>query len=262
MYICFSVLTLCYLNRFFFHFPEKHIARRIQNPSDFRSTEETANAYDLETDGNPSNYHASKPFVRLQSLQNNETDTVSESGILSRSDTQGLIDTSAKSSLHDSQADDDVKLPISLPDAADCKDTVVSSVVVLSKSVKTLLTTPSQSKRSRSSMSESVERPFPCSVCGKSFKRKFHMTEHVKTVHSKDGGKFHCTICERTFTRRHGLNQHLEMHANSHKKFPCKICFRKFSRRSDATRHEAIHFAKDANTGSLRMPTTRDGSCV
>ena len=48
------------------------------------------------------------------------------------------------------------------------------------------------------------QRQFDCDVCGKSFNRKCHLSEHVTAVHKKER-PFECPICFKSF----GKNRHV-----------------------------------------------------
>ena len=77
-----------------------------------------------------------------------------------------------------------------------------------------------------------AERPFPCDECGKTYKSKNSLREHVKIVHMKSAVRqaitIHCPTCGKVFHQKghyytHDYIQHKGMRAKCKK---CKIDFR------------------------------------
>ena len=82
------------------------------------------------------------------------------------------------------------------------------------------------------------ERPFPCDVCGKAFRRQDHLRDH-KYTHTKD--KPHkCGSCDKGFCQSRSLAVHKILHseAYSHK---CPICKLPFAQRSSCKTHLLTH---------------------
>ena len=82
------------------------------------------------------------------------------------------------------------------------------------------------------------ERPFPCDVCGKAFRRQDHLRDH-KYIHSKDK-PFKCEECGKGFCQSRSLAVHKILHseAYSHK---CPICKHTFPQRSSCKTHLLTH---------------------
>ncbi|XP_025045989.2 uncharacterized protein LOC112547605 isoform X2 [Pelodiscus sinensis] len=104
------------------------------------------------------------------------------------------------------------------------------------------------------------EKPFPCGLCGRWFRRRSHLNEHLR---SHTGEKpFPCRLCTKKFTRRSTLTKHQQTHAQpglhpaqdrqplrkpprrsppAAKPYPCRACHKSFSTQAYARWHERAH---------------------
>ena len=73
-------------------------------------------------------------------------------------------------------------------------------------------------------------------------KGKFYSIQknEIKRIHSVDK-PFQCQICDKTFTRLYHLRVHQRIHSGN-KPFECKICNKKFVSSSDLRTHERTHY--------------------
>ncbi|XP_017049965.1 zinc finger protein 287 [Drosophila ficusphila] len=69
-------------------------------------------------------------------------------------------------------------------------------------------------------------RAFKCTMCPKDFKKKVHLTDHVKG-HLNIRDKI-CNVCGKAFYSGHSLIRHRQIHSDV-KKFVCKLCDSRFS---------------------------------
>ncbi|XP_073536146.1 uncharacterized protein [Phyllobates terribilis] len=97
-----------------------------------------------------------------------------------------------------------------------------------------------------------VDRPYPCSKCGKCFIVKSHLVTHAKT---HTGVKpFSCSECGNFFTRKSNLVAHQRIHTGE-KPYSCSECKKCFVSKSHLVTHQKIH------TGEKPYTCSECGKC-
>jgi len=82
------------------------------------------------------------------------------------------------------------------------------------------------------------ERPFPCNICGKSFRRQDHLRDHTY-IHTKEK-PYKCNTCQKGFSQSRSLAIHKILHSESYS-HKCPICKIPFGQRSNLKTHLLTH---------------------
>ncbi|XP_028320793.1 PR domain zinc finger protein 10 isoform X1 [Gouania willdenowi] len=82
-------------------------------------------------------------------------------------------------------------------------------------------------------------RPFKCSHCGKAFREKDKLEQHLR-VHGRDAYAFSCHICSKSFLSDSALEDHLLVHTES-RTYACLLCPENFERLELLKEHVRIH---------------------
>ncbi|XP_029428848.1 PR domain zinc finger protein 10 isoform X2 [Rhinatrema bivittatum] len=83
-------------------------------------------------------------------------------------------------------------------------------------------------------------RPFKCLQCGKAFREKDKLDEHLR-IHGQDGNcPLTCEICNKGFISTSSLENHMKFHLDQ-KTYTCIFCAESFDRLDGLKDHVAIH---------------------
>ena len=81
----------------------------------------------------------------------------------------------------------------------------------------------------------------PCKICDKSFLAVRSMKKHITEVHiSSDFKPFSCTLCDKSFKRKSHLSVHRNLHY-SENSFNCTYCGKEFKQKGSCKDHELSH---------------------
>ncbi|XP_055382319.1 zinc finger protein weckle-like [Condylostylus longicornis] len=100
-------------------------------------------------------------------------------------------------------------------------------------------TTPASENDSNYDLSEVEEKKFECPKCGKCFKFKRYVGEHIRRVHKKDR-RYICDVCKMEYETKKDLTDHFSTHKEE-RKYKCSICEKDFKKKQDLRIHAAVH---------------------
>ncbi|KAI8046411.1 zinc finger protein 236 [Drosophila gunungcola] len=108
-----------------------------------------------------------------------------------------------------------------------------------------ILPLPNQEGENASSNANEAFLPPPtaaliCPTCKREFKKKEHLTQHVKLHAGLRPFKCSEEGCDKTFSRKEHLSRHLISHSGQ-KMYTCEVCKKPFSRKDNLNKHKRIH---------------------
>ena len=78
-----------------------------------------------------------------------------------------------------------------------------------------------------------------CKICGKTYKSKYLLRSHVRTMHEKPKSSLKCDLCEKVFTSKSGLYDHKRV-THEGFRYECKMCDQKFMTSNTLVKHNRI----------------------
>jgi KRAB domain-containing zinc finger protein len=86
------------------------------------------------------------------------------------------------------------------------------------------------------------EKPFSCTLCGKSFAQRSNLAYHRQNKHTEgvDTDKekmLSCSQCGKFFVQKSGLSRHKRVHTGE-KPYSCTLCGKAFARWDNLSAHQ------------------------
>lgn len=78
-----------------------------------------------------------------------------------------------------------------------------------------------------------------CEKCGLKFKYLHQLQDHISITHNKIR-QFLCSQCPKTYARKTHLSDHIRSHSLQ-RDFICTICAKSFRRSQELSRHKLLH---------------------
>uniref|UniRef100_A0A8B9K2I6 PR domain zinc finger protein 10 n=1 Tax=Astyanax mexicanus TaxID=7994 RepID=A0A8B9K2I6_ASTMX len=82
-------------------------------------------------------------------------------------------------------------------------------------------------------------RPFKCSQCGKAFREKDKLDQHMR-YHGRDGCRHACHHCNKGFLSSSALEDHLQLHSDQ-RTYSCLFCTESYDRLDLLKEHVGVH---------------------
>lgn len=101
------------------------------------------------------------------------------------------------------------------------------------------------------------EKPFPCSICLKSFKSTIARRSHKRTFHNRGKKSYVCETCWKAYGSRAALAQHLLIHTGV-KHYRCNLCSYSCAFKSNLRVHMAAHLPGRRYFKPEQLPQVKD----
>ncbi|KAJ8905784.1 hypothetical protein NDN08_002289 [Rhodosorus marinus] len=93
------------------------------------------------------------------------------------------------------------------------------------------------------------EKRHTCTVCDKGFFQRSHLTVHMRTVHERKKDDV-CTICGRSFATKYKVDRHVRAVHNKERTFKCVHCGSTYYQSSDLKRHVRLQHPSEYSEGA------------